>query len=293
MRITQTMILRNTLKRVNDNRDQMNRIQQHLASQKRVEKPSDDPLSFSRASRYRNALDQNKQFLENIKAADAWAGTTNESLNQFYDYISQAVDIASRGADGSSDADIRASMAITVKGMLDDVINLSNTKYMGKSVFAGTLTNEAEPFELNGNVVTYNGNDDKITRKLARNVSEDINITGQQLVDSGMYTGFLELIAGLESNDVTRIQNSMDTLKQANERISGLSSSIGSLRSNMSLLKGRLTTLNVNLQSYISDEEDTNMENEIVKFKSQETAYQAALQSASEVMQLNILNYLG
>ena len=81
-------------------------------------------------------------------------------------------------------------------------------------------------------------------------------------------------------------------LKEAGKELSKYSTHIGSLRTTLDMVKSRLDDTNINLQDYISDVEDADMEEEIVRFKTQEIAYQAALQSASHVLDMNILNYL-
>lgn len=292
MRITQNMILRNTLSRVNDNRDEMNDIQGRISSQKRVQKASDDPLSFSRASRFRRSFEQNKQFIKNVEDADAWISTTSISLDQLHEYALQAYDLASRGADGTADAELRAQLADSVRGLLQDSVNLGNTQYLGKSIFSGTLTNEGEPFVLTGDVVTYQGNDEHIQRRVTENQTENINTTGQDLIDTDLFGSLSRLIAGLEANDETAINTSVDEMNTVKKNLLTLSTTTASRETNLLLIKYRLNSTNEKLISYISDEEDAVLEEEVVKFKSQETAYQAALQSASQIMGMNILNYL-
>ena len=292
MRITQNMILRNTLSRVNDNRDEMNEIQGRISSQKRVQKASDDPISFSRASRFRRNLEQNKQFIKNVEDANAWISTTSISLDQLHEYALQAYDLASRGADGTADAELRAQLADSVRGLLQDSVNLGNSQYLGKSIFAGTLTNESEPFLLTGDVVTYQGNDEYIQRRVTENQVENINTTGQDLLDTDLFAGLSALITALDANDVSAINTSMEQMGDVKKNLLTLSTTTASRETNLLLVKYRLNSTNEDLIAYISDEEDAVLEEEIVKFKSQETAYQAALQSASQIMNMNILNYL-
>jgi len=292
MRITQNMILRNTLQSINNSRDGMNRSQSRISSQKRVEKPSDDPISFSRAARYRRNLDQNKQFIRNVQDAKSWVDTSSIALDQLHEYTLQAYDYTMQGADGTSDAEIRSSLADSMRGLLQEMVGLGNSQYLGKSIFAGTATSESEPFELQSDTVTYHGDDEHIQRRVGENLVLDINTTGQELMDSQIFDVMSGLITALDANDITGIETGLDNLNAVKDKILTISTNVATRATSLTLIKDRLTSTNVNLQAHISDEEDTVMEEEIVKFKSQETAYQAALKSASEIMQMNILNYL-
>ncbi len=293
MRITQNMILRNTLRSINDNRDGMNLSQNRIATQKKVQKPSDDPIAFSRSVRFRRSLEQNKQFMRNVQDARSWVDTTSIGLNQLHDYTAQAYELAMQGADASSDANMRATMADSARGILHDMVNIGNTQYLGKSIFAGTATDESEPFDLQNDTVTYNGNDQYIKRRINENLTFEINTSGQELVDTGMFTAMTDLITALDNNDVDAIGMSIEALKSAKSNVLTLSTNMGTKAASFNLVYDRLESTNISLESFISDEEDTNMEEEIVKLKSQETAYQAALQSASSIMNLNIMNYMG
>ncbi len=293
MRITQNMILRNTLRSINDNRDGMNQSQNRIATQKKVQKPSDDPIAFSRAVRFRRTLEQNKQFMRNVQDARAWVDTTSIALDQLHDYTLQAYDLAIQGADGSSDADMRATMADSARGILQEMVSIGNTQYLGKSIFAGTATNESEPFTLQNDAVTYNGNDQYIKRRFNENLTFEINTTGQELEDTGMFAAMTDLITALDNNDVDAIGASIEALNTVKSNVLTLSTNVGTKATTYILVHDRLDRTNTSLESYISDEEDTVMEEEIVKLKSQETAYQAALQTASSIMNLNIMNYLG
>ncbi len=56
MRITQTMLVRNTLLRVNQNKTSINELNTALSTGKRVVDSSDDPVSFSKVSRFKTTI---------------------------------------------------------------------------------------------------------------------------------------------------------------------------------------------------------------------------------------------
>ena len=292
MRITQNMILRNTLRSMNDTRDEMHQVQERISTQKRVTKASDDPLSFSRAQRFRRSFEQNEQFLKNTNDALSWISTSELSLDQMYEYSLQAYNFASQGSDAISNADIRAQLADSVRGLLQDSVHLANSQYLGRSIFSGTMTDETEPFVLTGDVVTYVGNDEKINRRITESFVEEINVTGQELMDTNYFDNLTALITALDANDETAVNAAMEQLYDAKKDMLTLTTKSASVETNLRLIQYRLTSTNENLIAYISDEEDANMEEEIVRFKSEEIAYQAALQTASEIMSMNIMNYL-
>ncbi len=293
MRITQSIIYRNTIARVFENRDELNAIQNRIATQKRVQKASDDPISFSRISRFRTAYEQNEQFLKNINDANSWTSTTSLALDQLHEYAIQAKSLIAQGSDGTASTDLRESIAQSLQGILEESVSLSNTQYLGKSVFAGTNTENEKPFVLTGLTVTYEGNTDHIYRKISSNVKMAINVDGQSIMDTRFFEVLESAITALRANDTTAINSAMQLMESAEDEILNLSTSVASKMNSIDLVENRLNNTNLDLAKYISEEEDVVLEEEVVRFKAEQLAYEAALQSASEVMKLNIMKFIG
>ncbi len=292
MRITQSMIVRSTLQYVNINRDRLHDIQEAVASQKKVRTASDDPVGFSRIARYRLALAQNGQFMNNVQNARGWIDSTTHIMEQFQDLVLQAKDIAAQGADGSADGELRQTLAHNVRGILDEAVALANSKYLGKSQFAGTNTKNDQPFTLSGTTVTYSGNEGAIKRKVSEDMELTVNVHGQEIMDTGVFDSLSQLIRGLENNDTSQIQNAMENLTTAKENLFNITTRGGSLSTQLKAVENRLMRSDEDLRSYISQEEDVKLEEALVRMKNEEFAYQAALQSAAHISQMNIMNFL-
>ena len=292
MRITQSMIVRDTLTQVQSNRLTMHQIQERISTQKKVQKASDDPTGYSRIQRYRTAADQNEQFLKNIFQSRNWIETTVSALENFHDFSNVAKGIAIQAADGAISPDMRATYAESLRSIVDEAVAVANTRFLGKNIFAGTHTTHPQPFTLDAGVVSYAGNDDPIQRKISASNVIIINTTGQQIMDTNFFTEMDNLITALETNDVPAIQNGIDIMAGVAKEFENLMTVSASSLYGLMMMETRLNETNVDLAAYIADEENAILEEEIVKFKAQEIAYQAALQSAADVMRINILRYL-
>jgi len=292
MRVTQAMIIRNTFSRVNQNRVRMNESHKAISSGKKLEKPSDAPVSFSRISHFRNALNQNEQFLRSIADADNWMDNSSISVQQIDGLIRDAKEFAQQGLDAMSNAETRATLALSVSRVIEQTVDIGNTQYMGKNLFAGTLTKSGKPFEIVGDTVVYSGNSDNIKRSISETVSIDINISGQNIMDTGIFGAMFDLRISLENNDEDAIRTAYDNLNNLVDGVTTLKTTIDSMKNNVTLVQNRLEESNLYLSRYLADEESVNYEEEYVKFESEKLAYQAALQSASQVMSLNLLNYI-
>jgi flagellar hook-associated protein 3 FlgL len=270
----------------------MNESQKAISTGKKLEKASDAPISFSRISHFKTAIYQNEQFLRSVAVANNWMDNSSISVQQIDSLIRDAKEFAQHGLDSMANADTRANLATSVSGIIEQAVDIGNTQYMGKNLFAGTLTKTGKPFEIVGDSVIYSGNADKIARSISETVSIDINITGQEIIDTGIFTALFDLRTALVNDDEDAIRSAYDTLNGLVDSVTTLKTSLDSMKNNVTLVQNRLEESNLYLSRYLADEENVDYEEEYVKFETEKMAYQAALQSASQVMNLNILNFL-
>ena len=66
MRVTNNMIMSNTKININGNKTNVNTLNNQMTSQKKISKPSDDPVIAIRALRLRSSLSQINQYLSLI-----------------------------------------------------------------------------------------------------------------------------------------------------------------------------------------------------------------------------------
>ncbi len=292
MRVTQSMFLRNTLQRLFKSRGVLLKTQERVSTQKKITSPSDNPVGYSRVQRLYEAKRQNKMFLENIDEAEGWLKNTSSLLQEIYDNFIDARIEATKGTEAVATTELRSSLAEELKGKLEEIVSTLNSTYLGKNVFGGTITKNQTPFEQTDLDVTYNGNDKNINRRVAKGMILGINVPGNQIMDTNIFEALKETIEALENDDVDALNEALDTMRDAEKKLLNLNTVYGSKINNLQLIKERLINTNENFQKFISQEEDAVLEEELIKMKSEEIAYQAALQSTSQIMDLNLMKYL-
>ena len=77
MRITNQMMINSSISNIQVNKNQINTLSTELSTQKKISKPSDDPIIAIRALRLRSSLDEVTQYLgKNIPDASSWLSVT-------------------------------------------------------------------------------------------------------------------------------------------------------------------------------------------------------------------------
>jgi len=291
MRVTQQNMVRQALLRLEERNENMDRLSRAISTGKDVVNPSDSPNRYHRSARMKETLIQHEQHSKTIQNSLAWLQTSEEALVTLNDLALEARDIAFKGADATTDDSVLASLAERIGGILDETIDVFNSNYLGKAVFAGSDTNLSTPFELTNGQVGYTGNGDGLQRSVGSSMKVMINVSGEELLNTGLTTVLLDLQAALQSQDRTAISATIDGLKSASEGVLSLSASVGSRQSILNSTLRRIESIDLNLASFISDEEDTDLAEAIVKLESEQNAYSAALRTTADITQLNIMQY--
>ncbi|HBE94277.1 MAG TPA: flagellar hook-associated protein 3 [Desulfovibrio sp.] len=100
------------------------------------------------------------------------------------------------------------------------------------------------------------------------------------------------LIAFLETNNQSGIQNALASLTQAQEHILNAAASVGGRENRLEVASTILDGLEYNENERISSIEDADMADLLTALSQQEIIYKAVLQSSSTIMQMSLLNYL-
>ncbi|MFC1746967.1 flagellin [Candidatus Neomarinimicrobiota bacterium] len=289
MRVTNSIIREQIINSLTNNQTNLFQIQEQISSAKEVAKSSDDPTRFNRASRFKSLLSKNEQYLENIEDGLGWNNTSSDALDIVFDALVEVKEIALQSR-SDSDPITRPQMAGTVDALLQEMILIANTKFLGKYIFGGSITKDIEPFSFDGSAITYNGNTDDITRKVGENAFLEINIVGSEFQDALQAT--LAIRDALASNDGVAIDAALALEEDSELALLSTISRGGSGERKLTITRSNLELIQLNLKTAISQAEDVDMTEAVLKFNAQELGLRAALESSNRMMNITILDYL-
>ena len=157
MRISTNSLYESNVSRIGDTQSSLARVQQQIASGKRLLSPADDPLGAARALDLTQSQAINAQYTENRSSARS-ALTMQEGALQSVTSLLQDVrsQVVAAGS-GTLDDTSRKFIAGELRSRLSELTSLANSRDgVGNYLFAGFRDN-AQPFNSNGSTVTYAG----------------------------------------------------------------------------------------------------------------------------------------
>ena len=118
-----------------------------VASTKRINSLSDDPVALTQILSIRSSLSNLEQLEKNISTGRSWLNAGETALVSINGLISDAKILCLQMANASVNDTQRADAAELIDGILRQIIPLGNTEINGQHIFAGTKT-DIEPFTL-------------------------------------------------------------------------------------------------------------------------------------------------
>lgn len=289
--MTQTVLDNNqrTLARIATYQDQ-------LSSQKRFQKVSDDPVASRIAMRLRADLGKSDDWTGNIDNSLSFLSTTDSTLGEMSQAMTQVKQAAVEGSSGHQDAASRAALAQSVDALLSRMVDLGNGVHDGRYLFGGTATNGSQPFARNAadSAVDYRGNLDTFQVQIGPSITVPVNHDGQSLFKepTDVFQPLVDLRNALKEGDPAKITALMGSIDAAQSQIDQVRAGVGGRVARLELGRNQLEASKVQLQGLLSDQEDVDLTQVITQLNQAQVALEAGMQAGTRVLQPSLLDFL-
>ena len=141
MRITNNTFLLNIRQQLAVNGRNMLAAQERVATQKRINRLSDDPIDGGRILNLKSLLGRSVQFRDNLERAGALASVQEQALGQAHDLIKRAKELLlTETNEVGSTVATRESARIEIATLASQLAQVGNTRYDGNYIFSGFQT---------------------------------------------------------------------------------------------------------------------------------------------------------
>ena len=148
MRITNGMMMNTTKTNINNNKVSVDRLNTQMSTQKKITKPSDNPLIAIKSLRLSTTLSQiNQYYGNNIKDAQSWMDVTETALTNMKDILNDAYRLAVNGSTGTLSDEDRQTILTQLKSLSSQLYAEANADYADRTVFSGYKTNSTVTFQ--------------------------------------------------------------------------------------------------------------------------------------------------
>lgn len=294
-RVTQSMMNAQMLRNLNNNMRRMDNLQNQLATGRRINKPSDDPVGISYSMRYRSELSANDQYERNVDAANSWLDFTDSMLDQAGQVFQRVRELAVQGANGTNPEIALDAIKTEVEQLYQQMVKIGNSEFNGKYVFNGQLT-DLEPY-TEANAMNEASDDVDIRFEISPGVLLPVSVTGNRVfgdpADSdNTFRVFQELITALGSGDQTGINTALGKVDSRYDQMLQTRADIGARSNRLQLAEQRIKDIGINLQSLQSKTEDADIAEVITNLKMSENIHQSSLSAGARLIRPSLIDFL-
>ena len=302
MRVTQNITTNTLISYINQQAGNLLKTQQQIASQKRINKSSDDPIGMGQVLGYRNNLAVTDQYQENIERGMTRIEFNEVTLDFASDLVDTAGEFAAEYSGSTHSAAARQSVALQVKDIYDQVMQMANSKFNGNFIFSGHATNTA-PFSRDADFnATYSGDDGEFRIMVSDNVEVNLVADGRKIFQNAANGGvnifdeLKNLIDGLENPDPVagsaQIEATVSVLQDSRDQINNIRSKYALSLYRLQAADEYMTNLRPKMEEALATLEQADITKAVVELQNLELAYETTIATAARIIQPSLLDFL-
>lgn len=307
MQITPRILVNNVLQNVQNQEQQLLKLQNETSTGQVFQYPSDSPSRVTAAMRINAALQQMTPYQESATTAQNWLNQTNGALSDAIQIWDHALSAAVQASNSGQSSQGRTAISNTILEYQKALGQVFNTQYQGTYIFASGYQDQSAPIQPNGSqTATTTPPPSPVGQRVLQigpNSSVTVNLTGYESQYFGSSTVSTQSIFQKLYNDLGALASAVKQgAQQTSAQINTLNADLGYLTTAQGVTGARLDhirevlshlhTLSFDLQKSLTQISGANMAKVTLQLSQEEQAYQATLQSASQVLPLSLLNFI-
>jgi flagellar hook-associated protein 3 FlgL len=303
MRISTNSIFDGSSARLTDLQSKMNKISEQVASGRKMQAPSDDPVAAAQALEVQQSSAINSQFAKNRLHMQNTLGIVDGALSSISGTL-QGIheNIVGAGSGVLSDSE-RSYYATALQGQYDQLMALANsTDGAGHYLFAGNKT-DTLPFtdkDASGNpvAVAYNGDNNQSVVQVDTSREMKTSVTGSELfgANADIFAKLKSAITALNTpggatanQALTDLGNSFDTTLN---NVSNAQASVGIRAQEIDSLNSLGSDRELQYSQTLSSLQDLDYNKALSDLARQQLALQAAQKTFTQTSSLSLFNYI-
>ncbi len=292
MRITQSMLSNNMLTHLSNSYERLGKLQEQMNTQKKISRPSDDPVVAMKGMTYRTAVLEIEQYKRNFSEAYNWAENTDSALDKATQALQRLRELTVQASNDTYEEGQREAISKEVKQLKEHLAQIANTKFGDKYLFNGTDTLN-KPVDVSVDPPTVSQNDKAVLIELSKGVEIQVNANPKNVFNDALFKDVNDLIKNLEDGkngaDINPFLSKLDTHIDA---VTFERANMGARLNRIELMEERVDEQEVIAKRVMSENEDVDTEKVITELKTQEAIHRAALGIGARIIQPTLMDFL-
>lgn len=298
-RVTQTILNQNFLFNLQRSNKAMEKYQEQASSGKKINRPSDNPITAVHGMFYRSSLNEVEQFKRNAEDGHSWMNSTDEALNEVNSVLQRVRELTIKGLNETNDSSALYAIGEEIDQLKEHLGEIANTQIGGKYIFAGTDV-KTPPYRTDpavpGSPKEFRcTNEEMLELQVGQTNYVQINTNGTNVFNNDGSGGIFKVLSDIASDFKSSNKSTTDHLGKLDNQMDNLlkeRSELGARVNRMELSMSRIDGMEISTTSLLSKEEDVDIAKVIIDLKAQENVQRAALSVGARIIQTSLVDFL-
>ncbi|WP_242604284.1 flagellar hook-associated protein FlgL [Legionella drozanskii] len=181
MRISTTQIFLQGLNGVLNQQVETLKLQQQLSSQKKIQSPSDDPVSAAQIELMKQRIDSTENLQKNRESAVGALSFEESIMSNVINVLQRLRELQVQSGNTALSETDRNAMSEEAQNLLNQLLDLGNAQdSKGYYLFSGSKTS-TQPFTLNAGQYLYNGDQTQRFQMISSGLEVPVNDNGSDI----------------------------------------------------------------------------------------------------------------
>lgn len=282
---------------------QASTLNTQIATGKKLTAPSQDVVAYNRLASIKQATADQSAYSGNISLAKSLLQQSDSTLTAISTQLQRASELTIRANTGTLNDGDRKTIAIELKSILDDLVNLANTSDARGQPLFGAATGTAAVTQASDGKVTLGGTGELPpipvgdgTSVAATDSAERVfgNIPTKAGGKTDVFALLSDYVAALDAGgDVSAASaDAIDGLGAAQTQVNNVQGSVGARAARLDIVSAQATDAAAARESDRTGLEDTDMSAAITELQKQMTILSATQASFTKLSSLSLFTYL-
>lgn len=266
----------------------------------KAQRVSEFEADTNRVLTLRDVKDRTNVYISNLTNASNTVKATEGALQQLSDLLGDATSTATLGRNENS-ASTRQTLAPKAQSLAESFYTLFKTQYNGTYLFSGS-NGQTAPTNASAAATAfpgapvpttyYQGDNQRQAIMTGNGTTLEYGVLGNEPAFANLKAGLEALWHGLQTNNVTEIDNAVSALNQAKNGIATMLGQVGGQLNTLELVQQRHETQQTFLTQQLDSLEKVDVSEAITRFSQQQATLEASSALITRINSLSLLDFI-
>jgi flagellar hook-associated protein 3 FlgL len=274
--------------RINAQRSRMSVLQERMATNKRINRPSDDPSGAQAVMNLRTSQTEIEQFKRTAQAANQQLVAADDSLNGYENILERVRTLVSQGLSDTTTQSAKNALATEIDALRARILNVANEKHGDQYLYGGTRQNSA-PFDPATGAPNATPASNQYIQIEPGTNAISAGVTAETVFSDATSTIFADLTAAAAAlrgtgdpvADKATLHTTMSRLQVYTDQVAMAHASIGANMNVTEMALDRMTSDSLSIDQRAGSIEDADFAQTALELSDTQSALEATLQTAA------------